>query len=115
MEKAVNQRILDLIKGLNLNKNSFSVKIGVAATNLTHIENDRSYPSYELLEKILISFPNVNATWLMLGVGQMFIENETNVNRSIEEIERENKRLKGALDLALSKVDEMVNKYGSRK
>jgi hypothetical protein len=69
----INDRIAALISALGMNNNSFSVAIGVAAPviyNIVDPEGRRSKPSFEVLEKILLSFDNINLEWLMLGKGE---------------------------------------------
>lgn len=69
------ERLLKIMSHYNHNKNSFSVAIG--ASNNTVIgrlvnEPDRR-PSFDLLELILRRFPSINPTWLIMGEGEMLI------------------------------------------
>jgi hypothetical protein len=72
----INERVGILIKALKLNKNSFSIKIGVDSTVIHNIVGGRlTKPSFEVLEKILLSNDNVNLEWFILGKGdQIFKE-----------------------------------------
>ena len=45
--------------------------LGIQPATITHIINGRNKPSYELLQKILVRFPNVSSDWLMLDRGEM--------------------------------------------
>lgn len=77
----VNKRVADLIKALGLNVNSFSVAIGVANPVITNIVGGRrSKPSFDLLAKILLSFDNINADWLIIGKGSMFKDAHPNAH-----------------------------------
>lgn len=69
----VSNRIKALIEGLEMNTSSFSKAIGIG-NNVTigRIINESRKPSYDVLEKILQTFGNVNADWLMKGQGAMF-------------------------------------------
>lgn len=68
---AINSRIDLLISQLGLNKNSFSNAIGVNPTVIHNIVKGRNAPSYDLLSKIILSFGNINPTWLLTGEGEM--------------------------------------------
>ncbi|MBN2667780.1 MAG: helix-turn-helix transcriptional regulator [Bacteroidales bacterium] len=52
----------------------FAQKIGIGASSLHHIINGRNNPSLDVIQKILNSFPEINAEWLILGKGKPFKE-----------------------------------------
>lgn len=53
------------------NQNSFAKRLGVAPTVIYNlIKGRKNNPSFELINKILLSFDNINAAWLMLGTGE---------------------------------------------
>jgi len=56
-----------------MNKNSFSVKIGLA-NNVTVgniVSNRLNKPSFDVIEKILQAFDSISPDWLLLGKGPM--------------------------------------------
>lgn len=65
----INDRILQLIEiKSNGNKRAFAQRVGVAASSIDNVVGSRkSKPNFDLLEKILSSFEDVDANWLMLG------------------------------------------------
>lgn len=67
----INNRIDLIIKQFGLNKNSFSTKIGVNPTVIHNIIKGRNAPSFELLNKIVLTFDNINPEWLLTGEGPM--------------------------------------------
>ena len=69
----INDRLKVLIEAVGLNNNLFAKQIGVNPT-VTHniISGRRTKPSSDLLEKILLSFDNINAEWLVCGKGSMW-------------------------------------------
>jgi transcriptional regulator with XRE-family HTH domain len=70
---SINDKILQLIEALKLNNNSFSKRIGVAPSVIGNITGGRKgKPSFELLEKIGVAFPEVSLEWLIRGEGEMF-------------------------------------------
>jgi transcriptional regulator with XRE-family HTH domain len=74
MENLIGNRISLLIKQLGHNKNSFSKAIGLS-NNVTigNIANGVKKPSFEVLEKIIQSFDNINVRWLITGEGEPLI------------------------------------------
>ena len=75
----VNDRINRLITVLEMNPTSFSDSVGVNVTVIFNIiKGRRSKPSFDLLVKILHTYPNLNAEWLIRGEGAMWNEDQVN-------------------------------------
>ena len=74
----INERILALINNLGFNKSTFAVKIGVSQPIITHITNGRNNPGLEVIQKILTNCQEVNPEWLLLGSGEMILNNRLN-------------------------------------
>lgn len=55
----------------NLTQSSLAEMLGIGPATISHLINGRNKPSYELLQKILVRFPNVSSDWLMLDRGEM--------------------------------------------
>lgn len=74
----VNDRINRLITVLEMNPTSFSESVGVNVTVIFNIiKGRRSKPSFDLLVKILNTYENLNAEWLIRGDGAMWNEDLT--------------------------------------
>lgn len=67
----INQRIEDLINHLKKKPSSFAASVNKSGTVINQILARRNKPSYDLLEAILLAYPQVNANWLMRGQGDM--------------------------------------------
>ncbi|MGX7688076.1 hypothetical protein ACWA1C_12990 [Flectobacillus roseus] len=76
METTISQRFEALIKALKMNNNSFANSIGKTSTMIKFIVDGKSKPGFDLLEQVLITYPNVNSDWLLRGEGEMFKETE---------------------------------------
>lgn len=63
----IQDRIKMVIKMHNLSSSAFADKIGVQRSSVSHILTGRNNPSLDFIEKTLISFPRVNADWLIMG------------------------------------------------
>lgn len=51
-------------------------KIGVQRSNVSHVLNGRNNPSSVFIEKLLQTFPELDARWLILGEGEMLMRQE---------------------------------------
>lgn len=74
----INQRIASLIDKLGYNKSTFAQKIGVSQPIITHITTGRNNPGLEVIQKILSNCQDVNPDWLLLGRGDMILNNRLN-------------------------------------
>ena len=63
----INDRVRLIIKANSLTSSEFADKIGVKRSNLSHVLSGRNKPGLEFLAKVIESFPNVNASWLLTG------------------------------------------------
>jgi len=61
------ERFKQLLGQLNLSASEFADKIGVQRSSVSHVLSGRNKPSIDFLEKILIAFPDIDATWLISG------------------------------------------------
>ena len=55
----------------NLTNSAFARMLEINPATISQILAGRNKPSYELLHKILLRFPNVSADWLMADRGEM--------------------------------------------
>lgn len=69
----MNGRILELRKSLNLSQTEFGEQIGMKASSVSDIENNRVQISDRTIIAICSKF-NVNEKWLREGEGNMFLE-----------------------------------------
>ena len=73
-------RLDGLLKHYHLNKNSLSVKLGITSNSvITRIVNDRRRGmSLKNIQKIMVTFPDINPEWLILGKGRMLKKKPVN-------------------------------------
>jgi len=65
------KRIIELMEYYNLSSSQFADKIGVQRSSISHILSGRNKPSFDFLQKINSVFPNVDANWLLNGIGSI--------------------------------------------
>ena len=51
----------------------------VQRSNISHVLNGRNMPGAAFIERLLINFPDINARWLLTGVGEMTMDIEDSV------------------------------------
>tara|TARA_B100000963_G_scaffold219124_1_gene191066 strand:- start:2466 stop:2768 length:303 start_codon:yes stop_codon:yes gene_type:complete len=74
---------LRIKKWLDLNNQKASElakNIGVNRATISHILSGRNKPSIDFLEKLLHVYPNINANWLITGVGSINLENSDDIS-----------------------------------
>jgi transcriptional regulator with XRE-family HTH domain len=65
------ERILSIIKYLNLSPSDFAEEIGIQRSSISHLISGRNKPSLEFIQKILKRFPEINPEWILSGHGGM--------------------------------------------
>lgn len=84
MPTSINERILQLIKALNMSQNAFAKSLNTSSSRISNICTYRNKPDFEILERIVLTFSSVNAEWLLTGMGEVFKDAK-------DEISEENK------------------------
>lgn len=81
LEETIREFKGESIKSKNgLNKNSLSVELGFKSnTTIGQIVNGRNNPSFDVMQRIAIRFPEINYHWLLTGRGRMLLEEEYNI------------------------------------
>ena len=72
--KDVNQRIVKLMEVQQVTARRFASEIGIQASTVSNIVNERNNPSLEVLQRVLSTYPSVSPDWLILGSGSMYRE-----------------------------------------
>lgn len=70
------QRIMELVKNKAKSKREFAALIGLEQVTFNNYMIGKRGLSYEVIDAILRTFPDVSAEWLMRGVGEMIVSNE---------------------------------------
>ena len=64
-------RIQLILKSKSLSPSQFADEIQVQRSSISHILSGRNKPSLDFIMKILSTYPELNADWLIFGKGQM--------------------------------------------
>lgn len=92
MSKDLIDRIKEVIDWSNLSQRQFGTKIGFSFSTINnYLLRKRVTIDTDLLIKILSTFDDINAEWLLMGTGEMFKDPELN-----EELRQNTKYSSGA-------------------
>jgi transcriptional regulator with XRE-family HTH domain len=80
------EKLLNLMKAEQLTASKLAELLGIQPSGISHIIGGRNKPSFDLVQKILRRFPQVNPDWLLLDQGEMY----RTINSSSEESSFEN-------------------------
>ena len=64
-------RLLKFLNNQQLSSARFAEIIGVQPSGISHILSGRNKPGFDFIQKILTSYPSLNAEWLIMGKGNM--------------------------------------------
>ncbi len=65
------ERIQLILKTKNLSPSQFADEIKVQRSGVSHILSGRNNPSLDFITKVLKTYPEIDADWLLFGKGQM--------------------------------------------
>jgi transcriptional regulator with XRE-family HTH domain len=65
----MNNRLKNWMESESLKSSALADNIGVNRATISHILSGRNKPSIDFLQKLLHSYPDLNANWLITGIG----------------------------------------------
>lgn len=71
------EKLLKLMNAEGLTASRLAELLGIRSSGISHIISGRNNPSFDLLQKILKRFPNINPDWLLLDSDQMYRDTAT--------------------------------------
>lgn len=67
----MNSRIKRFMDYKGISSSELADTIGVQRSNVTHVLHGRNMPSFQFISKLLETYPEINAKWLIMGSGNM--------------------------------------------
>ena len=67
------ERIQKLLNEYNISSTYLADKIGVQRSSISHLLSGRNKPGFDFIQKLLKNYPEINPTWLILGTGSMYL------------------------------------------
>jgi transcriptional regulator with XRE-family HTH domain len=100
----VNQRISEVLTILGITQAAFCEKTGINRPTVNTVLKGINAPSFMVVESILRNFPNLNPNWLILGNGEIWINEFDNLNNQIITAKKSNgKKNQGSLETSNEK------------
>ena len=65
-------KLLLLMKNEGVTSSRLAELLGIQPSSISHILGGRNKPSFDLVQKILRRFPNINPDWLLIDKGEMY-------------------------------------------
>lgn len=87
--KFMHARLNNWMESKGLKSSVLADTIGVNRATISHILSGRNQPSIDFLKKLLSAYPNINANWLISGIGYMqhkLDQKEVLVSKKIEKV-----------------------------
>ena len=67
----MHKRLKNWMESKDLKSSALADIISVNRATISHILSGRNKPSIDFLQKLLSAYPNINANWLITGIGYM--------------------------------------------
>lgn len=61
----------------SISAGELATQLEVQRSNISHVLNGRNMPGAAFIEKLLLSYPDINARWLLTGQGEMLMQDES--------------------------------------
>lgn len=71
MDETIVNRLLLLMEAYGFSAGAFADKIEVQRSSISHLMSGRNKPSLDFIQKVLLQFPVINPSWLIMGKGPM--------------------------------------------
>lgn len=79
----IHNRIQKIIQSVSQSAAQFADEIGIQRSSVSHLISGRNKPSTDFLQKLLISFPQINVEWLLTGKGDMYRNSIQESNKNL--------------------------------
>lgn len=72
----------------NITAKQFAEEIGIQPSGMSHIMGGRNNPSLEFVSKVIRRYPEIDANWLLLGKGEMYMGTKNEESKMKNEVMR---------------------------
>lgn len=108
---SVHQRFEELLRKLKSNGTKLAKELDVSQTAISRILNGSTLPSSRVLIPLVEKYPTINLTWLLIGKGEMFVDenpvSKDYLDRLADSLERENNMLRKEINGLADELEEI--------
>lgn len=79
---SVNKRLREVLESLNISQEQIAFKTGVSRQTINNSVNGKYSPKSDVIEKILLAYPEIDPDYLMTGRKQIHSSVSTNGNKN---------------------------------
>lgn len=83
----MNERLKQFLTMEGISPARFAEIVGINRSGISHLLAGRNKPSFEFIQKMLVSFPTLNPEWLILGKGKPYKDGTATVEESLFQME----------------------------
>ena len=110
-KKEHSYRVKEALQALNIQDALIVKATGLSKSTISHIMTEAQDASIDAITKIIISYPIINANYILTGKGSMFIESiEDYEGQNVDRINRENQDLIIKLQSELKEAYEEIGR-----
>ncbi|MCK4568972.1 MAG: helix-turn-helix transcriptional regulator [Bacteroidales bacterium] len=91
-----------------MSASQFADEIGVQRSSVSHVLSGRNKPSLDFITKIIDSYPEINADWLLTGKGEVLQFNEDISGNNVKEGHQTSIELDSDTEEVTEKTQEMA-------
>ena len=111
---SISQRLRLFLDSLEIEQQELANNLGISKQVVSNAVNGRTkYPKSDFLIQLIQAYPQFNIYWLLTGIGEMFInENSTSeeILNELDDLQVEISKLRNDLILAKDKIIELLEK-----
>ncbi len=83
----IRDRLTQILTFKQMSSSAFADFLGIQRSNMSHYLAGRNKPGVEILQKILDKFPDISADWLIMGRGEMMIQEQPDLFQNYSSIQ----------------------------
>jgi DNA-binding protein len=114
-EETITNRIVQLMTKEGHTVNTFARKLNIPWTSANNIITGRNAPNYETIVKILTTFENIDANWLIMGQKSEVNANEDKLYSIISLQQKTIENQQRTIDRLTAKLVENVSEESAKK
>jgi len=68
----ITTRVKEVMDASGMSKSDLANRLGVSLAQLSHISSGRNKPGLDIIQKLLLQFPEISSDWLINGTGDKY-------------------------------------------
>ena len=94
-----------------LSPSQFADKLGIQRSGVSHLLSGRNKPSFEFINKMLLTFPKINPDWLITGTGKAYRDFSAESESASGYVQRELHSVTEQMEQPKEQIQETTDTY----